>query len=639
MLVLMLWLFLGTEFTLTDDHFNMKNDKRALTPSPSPSPINSRALTRNRNNSLKLSLIGRNNTSDQRDTSPMSDPELYMTDNAKKDRKLNKKRCPCNTSTEGSSWLIPCQHCQQEWHPKCCNLNGIESSSVINILTKGGWKCPWCYSSMFPRPKKHCVAKAEETFLSATISTKICDNISSMITEKIENAIQKTTENLNLVSTESLSEIKEHLTDATNCIRQFSQNQPVSNNSSRRTEDYKQINSIKEDVIDMYDEGPTEDIISEYVDEEYADKISEFLNNSSFQREGNRGVLFFGAKYKYMGSNKEPKPIPEVLKPLVDKINTNNKTPVNQILVNKYTGKEAELPRHSDGERSIDPNSSIYTLSLGKEVMITFDSNKLSKKDIIEHKAVHRSMYTMSRESQNLYTHQIKKGQIDNNEVRYSITLRRIHWRNLNSTYAVGDSNFGHIKFGEGKNTVGKSTPGSYAFTPTVKDIKPARCMSYKNVVVMCGTNDLKHDEVSEEDVTEIYRHYKGKFEQIRSLNPKCNLFVCPVLPTRCPDKNLKVKLFNDLIFSDLLQSNINVNPVEGFGYFHDRNNGLLREDLHDRRSENDDLHINGKGYSILVRNIKNSIFKHKNQKGRRLGDEWRRNTARGGPRPPLRPV
>ena len=167
--------------------------------------------------------------------------------------------------------------------------------------------------------------------------------------------------------------------------------------------------------------------------------------------------------------------------------------------------------------------------------------------------------------------------------------------------------------------------------TPIVKDIKPAKCMSYKNIVVMCGTNDIKHDEVKEEDVTEIYRHYKGKLEQIRSLNPKCNLFVCPVLPTRCPDKNRKVKLFNDLIFSDLVQTNINVNLVEGFGYFYDRGNGLLREDLHDRRTDTDVLHINGKGYSILVRNIKTSIFRCKNQRGHRVGDRGHINTARGG--------
>ena len=95
------------------------------------------------------------------------------------------------------------------------------------------------------------------------------------------------------------------------------------------------------------------------------------------------------------------------------------------------------------------------------------------------------------------------------------------------STYAVGDSNFGKIKFGEGKGYVGKSTPGLKDFAPTVESIEPSKCLSYCNVVIMCGTNNLKKSNV---DVLKTYKTYKGKFEEIRKLNPKCNLFVCPVL-------------------------------------------------------------------------------------------------------------
>ena len=50
------------------------------------------------------------------------------------------------------------------------------------------------------------------------------------------------------------------------------------------------------------------------------------------------------------------------------------------------------------------------------------------------------------------YKHQVLPN--ESNTVRYSITLRSVHWTNFNSTYAVGDSNFGGIEFGSGRGKV-----------------------------------------------------------------------------------------------------------------------------------------------------------------------------------------
>ena len=88
----------------------------------------------------------------------------------------------------------------------------------------------------------------------------------------------------------------------------------------------------------------------------------------------------------------------------------------------------------------------------------------------------HRSLYSMTKESQNVFKHGILPN--PNNSNRYSITFRCVHWKYLNSTYAVGDSNFGKIKFGEGKGYVGKSTPG-------LKDFGPLNPRSACNIVML----------------------------------------------------------------------------------------------------------------------------------------------------------
>ena len=94
--------------------------------------------------------------------------------------------------------------------------------------------------------------------------------------------------------------------------------------------------------------------------------------------------------------------------------------------------------------------------------------------------------------------------------------------------------------------------------------------MSYKNVVSMVGTNDLKLPDCN---VMNTYQKYKGKLEKIRELNPRCNIFVCPVLPSRSQKINEKIFQFNGLLFDDLVKSSININLVRGLGEFLDRGN------------------------------------------------------------------
>ena len=128
---------------------------------------------------------------------------------------------------------------------------------------------------------------------------------------------------------------------------------------------------------------------------------------------------------------------------------------LNQVLVNKYENS-ATLPPHSDDEGSIKPDSSIFTVSLGSSGKIEF--SHMSSGDKQELAVEPNSLYSMTRQSQKFYKHHVLPNNSDN--VRYIITLRCVHWTNFNSTYAVGDSNFGGLEFGSGRGKVGTVTPG-----------------------------------------------------------------------------------------------------------------------------------------------------------------------------------
>ena len=159
----------------------------------------------------------------------------------------------------------------------------------------------------------------------------------------------------------------------------------------------------------------------------------------------------FGEHYSYKGSRGESVvDFPPELKSVLDKLNEqfvdDNVPLLNSCVVNKYVGPASFIPSHSDDERSIHPNSSIFTLSIGKEATVHFTNIRSGATH--EHVATNGSLYTMSRNSQSCYKHQVKKDSSwAGSDVRLSITFRSVHWRNNNSLLILGDSNTGGLKF------------------------------------------------------------------------------------------------------------------------------------------------------------------------------------------------
>ena len=105
-----------------------------------------------------------------------------------------------------------------------------------------------------------------------------------------------------------------------------------------------------------------------------------------------------------------------------------------------------------------------------------------------------------------------------------------------------------------------------------------------------------------------------NKIISIQKINPKCHIFICPVLPTKLEELNRKGKCFNSLIMNELIPSNFGVSFVDGFHNFLDEN-GLLSRPLSrelNRWKRPDFLHLNLRGLAKLGSLIKNTVLLRK---------------------------
>jgi len=208
----------------------------------------------------------------------------------------------------------------------------------------------------------------------------------------------------------------------------------------------------------------------DFVNKDAQEELLQLLNQEHFAVESGRGVAQYGVKYNYMGANAEVKPIPPQLLEIMNTINesTAGTYELNSILVNKYEGANSYLPEHSDDEYAIDPDSDIFTISIGAPRTVIFKDTVHGTET--KHEALPGSLYCMSKKSQGAYRHRIDKDR-NFSGIRYSITLRCIHYKHLNSTCVLGDSNTEQLKFGEERGTFGKATPGKRLKALFIEDV------------------------------------------------------------------------------------------------------------------------------------------------------------------------
>ena len=364
----------------------------------------------------------------------------------------------------------------------------------------------------------------------------------------------------------------------------------------------------------------------DFITTDEATELTAFLDTCDFKREGGHSVVSFGEPYEYTGSKSSSNvpPIPDIIKPLLEKVNSlqtelytskyksgpNSAPVINSCLINKYDGPNSFLPRHADHEVTIHPESSIFTVSLGQSCEVKFIERTSGTETVLP--CPERSMYQMSRRSQEIFDHLIELGSVSSG-VRYSLTFRAVSWRNKNATALLGDSNSGGLRFGSDKRgTFGELMPGQRFWAPRIEDINPVSCMGYTNVVLLCGINDVRQPDIKcEDDVADCYSKLKLKIKLIKKLSPSTKaVFVCRLLPTKDEQLNRKVDTFNRLIHFDLLRTCKDVICVGGFNQF--AYNHMLADELSrefDRHGRRDILHLNRSGTRVLAGLIKQSVF------------------------------
>ncbi len=370
--------------------------------------------------------------------------------------------------------------------------------------------------------------------------------------------------------------------------------------------------------------------VENFVTPKQCQELLSTLSDLQYTKEKGRHTLKFGENYSYNGSRGNSNAeYPDGVKHILDTLNTTicdpSVPPLNSCLVTKYIGPESYIPPHCDDEKSIHPDSSICTITLGKDATVCFTDMFNGSKH--EQLVKDCSLYTMSRKSQGIYKHAIDKNTSwGPNDVRISLTFRSVHWRNNNSTVIVGDSNTAGLKFatfGDGastefKGTFGNAMPGKRIEAFTVGDLDPSQCVGYNNIVVHCGINNVRKPEIkSEDDVREIYIDFKTKINDIIQVNKRSKIYVNTLLPTKLADCNRKVKYFNKLIVEDLVNSYNEIKVINSYYKFADSRGHLTQHLSRELSSDNqpDVLHLNKIGLRVLSVVIKNSIFAVKRER------------------------
>ena len=347
------------------------------------------------------------------------------------------------------------------------------------------------------------------------------------------------------------------------------------------------------------------------------DLLGYLKDSVDFVLERGHSVKMHGEPYSDTGSkSSEPDPIPPEFEKIIDQLSTElslaeHERP-NSILVNYYPAssrlspEDSFLAMHSDDENSVKADSKIITLSIGASRKVSFETKNQGEVKRVNLEAPHNSVYVMTRQSQNWFRHGIPSPPpgVEMDE-RFSITFRCLHKKFKRSIILLGDSNTKEVNFGSGSGKVGHSYPGKRVKAARVKDIEAKACTGYSDIFIMSGTNDLRCENVSnEQDIRKTVDTLKEKLIEIKQLCPGAKLFVIPVMPSRIPKMNCNITLYNELV-DEMLFLNFPDVWFQGIYSFVD-SKGLLSNKL---TRPNDNVHLSAKGIAKLVTYMKICVF------------------------------
>ena len=220
----------------------------------------------------------------------------------------------------------------------------------------------------------------------------------------------------------------------------------------------------------------------------------------------------------------------------------------------------------------------------------------------------------MSQPSQSLWTHRMDAGDPGNvvKNVRYSLTFRCVGANYRNSCVILGDSNTKHLKFGTSAGTFRDQMPGKRVQALTIADIDPSSCIGYKNIIIHVGINNLKctkipmiYGDSRNINVHDKFILLREKVDYIRSLCPKSNIVVSPILPTKIDWLNQRALEFNQYLFKYLCITDI---KSLDFNTFLDADLVKLDDSLGCYNS-NDKIHLGRNGIRTLAKLIKDAVL------------------------------
>lgn len=595
-------------------------------------------------------------------------------DTGRKKRTLSKASCPCKVSSNGKDWAVKCFTCNQAWHLSCANLKGLnnikDESKLNNLLDQ--WQCPWCFQTPFTHPEGSEALRLKSSLADNVMNCTQKQEISDIVVEHLNSklpdldirkanalviTLQQEVENLQELKKEvsKLVEVREDISKLHDLRVEMFKSQEVTtepqqvepNRGRGRANAHVEPRSLDLTDLEMNPTKHVENYLEGYINEELADQLVTFCASQKYTKFKSRDACTFGEKYAYVGAPKDnksaiPKPLQELIRKILDDedICAPNDS-INQIIINRYSGKSSSLPEHSDDEASIAPESNVFTLSLGCTRTMQFRDLCQKKDETLD--VTHRSLYSMSKSSQYYWTHRMcSEGKESSGEVRYSITFRTVGEKFKNSLVIIGDSNTKYLKFSQGKGeqgTFGYTIPGKRVVAFHIEDIKPSDCLGYQNVHLHCGTNNMregspgrKPDDPAPSDVD---AHADTMIEKVVAINRLCpytSITISPMLPTKSHRLNTRARQYNRRLFT--FQDSHPVGKLTKCLNFNEfvAENGLLNEEYGtwDQRtksfSKKDAIHLGRIGVRRLAALIRQGVLNRNQVNGR----SWSEVVERG---------
>ena len=559
--------------------------------------------------------------------------------------KANLSKCPCEGS-DLDSYKIKCSACKQHWHTPCANLlcSSFEEKMILELQKT--WHCPWCHVTPFVRPSGHPSFKNESVILGTVVSDAVSAKISeemqiahTLSIDSIKETIAKAIKNSLEPITISIDQQVQRLEELKKPLLTLATGGPSKQQQSHHVE------------IEMEEEkaliNPTRYIEHhepDFIGEDLTNELSEFLKTVQYKEVSGRSVASYGEDYQYLGRPDNNVPaIPAPINKVIDLINreflqfTSAKS-INQVIINRYKSGSSFLPKHSDNEVEIKPDSQIFTVSLGCTRTMTFRDERKppgTESRDQELEVSDGSIYIMSQPSQSFWSHRMEAVAAEEEETeelpeRVSLTFRTVGKNFKNSTVIIGDSNTKHLRFSTGqakeKGTFGYMLPGKRVEAFHLRSVNPEDCIGYQNVIIHCGINDIRNrspgrlpNDPEPDDISTNFSILQKKVLAIKALCPRISIFVSPILPTKSPNLNNRAVEFNQHLTEFLLNDtrsegvrSFNFNPLA------DWKTGALREEfgVYDTQKNcfntKDSLHLGKSGIRLLAKTLRDGVLRKK---------------------------